>query len=136
MTRTGLPELSEREFQRQVTDMCELFGWEWHHQTLSIYSKRGWPDLALMRERFMLFELKTENGQPTYEQYHLLELLQNAGVEAYLFRPSDFEEIAEILRHRTSPARAAETASAAQEGASSCGNVSEEGGQETEGVAR
>ena len=49
----------------------------------------------------MIFaELKSDSGQPTVDQWVWLYILQSIGspVEAYLWRPSDFDEIAEVLR--------------------------------------
>ena len=99
-----LPDLSERECQRQYTDVLELCGYEWYHPQLSIYSKRGWPDIAAVRpyDKLVLLELKKEHGQPSIDQCRWLEMLQTVErVETYLARPSDLDEIVETLRRRS-----------------------------------
>lgn len=95
-----LPPITEREFQRQVTDLAAIFGWSCYHPQLSKWSERGWPDLALVRPPRLVFaELKRENGRTTVHQDRWLGLLRAVpGVEVFLWRPSDFEQIAEVLR--------------------------------------
>lgn len=49
--------------------------------------------------RYILMELKKEEGNLTPAQYETLELLQEIpGVEAYAFWPSGWDEIERILR--------------------------------------
>lgn len=100
MTTTVLPALTEREFQRQVMDLAGILGWSIYHPALSKWSERGWPDLALVRPpRFVLAELKRENGKTTDHQDRWLDMLRACpGIEAYLWRPSDIDAIAGILR--------------------------------------
>ena len=97
---TALRDLSEKDFQRQVTDLAALFGWEVWHPWLSIHSPRGWPDLALCRPpRLILAELKREKGVTSPPQDRWLGLLAACpGVETFLWRPSDINTIAEVLR--------------------------------------
>lgn len=97
---TALPPMSERAFQMQVTDLAKLFGWLSYHPYLSIHSARGWPDLALVRPpRLILAELKAEKGKTTEHQDRWLGLLrQCTGIEVFVWKPSDIEAIAEVLR--------------------------------------
>lgn len=99
-TATRLPPITEREFQRQVLDLAGIFGWSAYHPMLSKWSERGWPDLALVRPPRLLFaELKRENGRTTEHQDRWLGLLAGVpGVEVHLWRPSDLEQIAFVLR--------------------------------------
>ena len=92
--------LTEKQFQRQVTDLAHLLRWNTYHPYLSIHSERGWPDLTLIRPPRLLFaELKTAKGKTTVHQEKWLGLLGECpGVEVYLWRPADWEEIAEALR--------------------------------------
>jgi hypothetical protein len=94
------PPVSERDFQRQVLDLARILGWTAYHPTLSKWSERGWPDLAMVRPpRLVFVELKRERGTATEAQVRWLALLGGCtGVEAYLWRPSDLERIAEVLR--------------------------------------
>ena len=106
------PPLTETEFQRQVTDLAELFGWQWAHFRPA-QTSRGWrtpvsgplgsgfPDLVLARarDRRLLFaELKTDRGRVTPDQERIHETLAAAGQPVNVWRPADFELIAEVLR--------------------------------------
>ena len=92
--------ISEKQFMGMVVDLAKILGWESYHPWLSIYSARGWPDLAMVRPpRLILAELKTEKGTPSPAQSHWLGLLGECpGVETFLWKPSDFDEIARVLR--------------------------------------
>ena len=65
----------------------------------SIHSDAGWPDLALVRPpRFIAAELKSDRGQLTDDQAQWLDLLDAcAGVEAYVWRPADWDRVVEAL---------------------------------------
>ena len=97
---TGLPPLSERAFQGQVLDLARIYRWTVYHPALSKWSERGWPDLALCRPpRLVLAELKRETGKTSPDQDRWLGMLGACpGVETYLWRPSDLDHIAEVLR--------------------------------------
>ncbi len=98
MTTTALRTLTEAQFQRQVVDLAELYGYRCHHPWISIHSSSGWPDIALFRPgRFLLAELKTQRGKLSPAQHDTIDLLRLAGVEVHIWRPSQLEEIREIL---------------------------------------
>ena len=67
---------------------------------LSKWSERGYPDLTLIRPPRLLFaELKRETGKTSTHQDRWLALLRECpGVETYLWRPSDLDAIAAVLR--------------------------------------
>jgi len=115
--------ISEKEFQRTVLDLLHTLKYKTHHPFLSIASASGFPDIVATRgvdedwpfsmgnekpryvwqydrrdTRLVFLELKTERGQPTFEQWNWLRVLQAMGHEAFLIKPSDFDSIAEILR--------------------------------------
>lgn len=94
------PRATEAGFLRQVQDLAKIFGWTAYHPALSKWSERGFPDLTLVRPpRVVLAELKTDIGKTTHDQDRWLGLLRSCpGVETYLWRPADFDAIAEILR--------------------------------------
>lgn len=95
-----LPPMTERDFQRQVLDISRILGWSAYHPALSKWSERGWPDLALVRPPRLVFaELKREIGRTTEHQERWLGLLRAVpGIEVFLWRPSDIEQIAVVLR--------------------------------------
>lgn len=100
MTTTAPPTITERDFQRQVLDLAGILGWAVYHPALSKWSERGGPDLAMVRPpRLVLAELKRETGKTSPHQDRWLGMLGACpGVETYLWRPSDLDHIAEILR--------------------------------------
>jgi len=102
MKRTGikLPATTETELREQIRDLANLFGWKFYFTWTSMHSPRGMPDLILCRQPRLIFaELKTEKGIVSEHQQDWLDLLGECpGIEVYLWRPSDIEEIAEVLR--------------------------------------
>ncbi len=92
--------LTEKQWLAQVRDLAGLFGWEAYHAFLSIHSPRGWPDLALVRPpRLILAELKTDKGTLSPSQERWLDLLRGCpGVEVFVWRPADIDEVAAVLR--------------------------------------
>jgi hypothetical protein len=101
--RPALADVDERTFAAQVTDLARLLSWRRYHTYRSTRSEPGWPDEALLRERLILLELKTEKGKLSDAQRSWLTDLLAAGVEAYVARPSDLDTLAAILKHRGSP---------------------------------
>ncbi len=104
--------ISERDFERQVLELAKLTGWRAAHFRPAKTSKgwrtpvsgdgAGFPDLVLCRGPCLVFaELKSEDGKLRPEQREWLEALSRCrGVEARLWRPSDFEEIQAMLCER------------------------------------
>lgn len=74
----------------------------YYHTWRSFHSPAGFPDCVMVRiepgPRLIFAELKSEKGKVTPEQEQWLEALQFIGVEAYLWRPADFDDIVEIMR--------------------------------------
>ena len=113
-------EITEAEFTAQIIDLAHLLGWLVAHFRQGM-TKHGWrtpvsgdgmgfPDLVLVsvgQRRVIYAELKRESGRLSAKQEDWLEHLQRCGCEVYVWRPSQFEEITEILRRRE-PDRPAE----------------------------
>ena len=91
--------IKEKDFQAAVIDLARLFGWRPFWTWRSINSPEGEPDLRLVRPPRVIFaELKTEKGRLTAFQRSAGELLMLCpGIEYYLFRPRDWNEIVEVL---------------------------------------
>jgi hypothetical protein len=98
-TKTKMPRITERDFLATVRGLAELLGWVCYHTWQSIHSPAGFPDLVLVKPPRVIFaELKAGNRQPTPAQERWLNLLRECtGVEAYLWRPEDWEQIQAIL---------------------------------------
>ena len=95
--------MSEAELDRNVDELRQVLGYELSYHTHdSRRSAGGFPDRVLLRPGWapVFIELKSERGQPTFEQWYWLYRLQESGAEAYLFRPSDWlsGEIERCLR--------------------------------------
>jgi hypothetical protein len=92
--------MTEREWQTQVVEAARLLGWSVYHTHDSRRSEPGWPDLALVRDRLVMAELKTDTGRVSDDQRRWLDMLDAAGVETYLWRPKDMDEVLSVLRRR------------------------------------
>jgi hypothetical protein len=100
---TPLDQLTEKEWSAQVVELATLLGWKRYHTYRSTRSAAGWPDEALVRDRLVLLELKTEAGRVSPAQSEWLRALVDAGVEVYVARPTDLDDLAQILTHRGDP---------------------------------
>ena len=92
--------MTEKEFMAQIIQLLELYDWRYYHTFDSRRSAQGFPDLVAIRPpRFILAELKTDNGKLTAAQREWLEALGRVPhVETFCWRPGDFEEIVALLR--------------------------------------
>lgn len=96
-------KLTESQFLDQVIDAAHYCGWLAHHSRPAWTSKgcrtpiqgdKGAPDLLLAKNgRVILAELKADGGKLTPEQ---LQWRKESG--SFVFYPSDFDRIVEILR--------------------------------------
>lgn len=100
---TGAPTvldvvMSEREWQDLVVQYARLHKWWVFHPYDSRKSAPGWPDLVLLRPpRIVVAELKSERGKVSAAQERVLALLDECGVDARVWRPSDWDDVAETL---------------------------------------
>jgi hypothetical protein len=92
--------ISEADHMAMVRELAEARGWHLQYHTHdSRRSDPGWPDDVFARPpRIIFVEYKRENGQPSPEQAEWLEALKDCEQEAYLWRPSDQDEIDRVLR--------------------------------------
>ena len=96
--RLDLNATSERDFQRSVVELAELYGWMIYHTYDSRRSNPGFPDLVMVRDNRVIFaELKTMKGKVTKHQERWLEALTKTQVEVRLWRPSDINDKEEVL---------------------------------------
>lgn len=93
-------EMSERDLQRKVEQMADIYGWLRYHTYDSRRSEAGFPDLVLAHPtRGVIFaELKSAKGRVTHAQSDWMSVLKRApGVEFHLWRPCDLEAIGALL---------------------------------------
>jgi hypothetical protein len=106
--------LTEAQWQRQVTDLAELYGWVWAHfrpaRTAHGWATpvagpmgAGFPDLVLVRERVVFVELKSDRGRLSDDQDRVLAWLEACGAEWHVWRPTDFEEARVVLQRLFHP---------------------------------
>ena len=110
MVTPTAPTMTEADFQAAVLELARLFRWRVAHfraartahgwRTPVAADGAGWPDLFMVRGgRAVVAELKSESGRLRPEQREwLIELRACPGLEVFVWRPSDLEEIARILR--------------------------------------
>lgn len=101
--------ISERDWQRQVCDAAELYGWRWAHFRPAQTGKGwrtpvagplgvGFPDLVMVRgDRLLMVELKAEHAHLSPPQRQVHAVLADA-VELHVWRPSDLPLVMDTLR--------------------------------------
>ena len=93
-------EITEKEFMAQVVELAKALNWTVYHPYDSRRSSYGYPDLTMVRPpRVIFMELKNEKGRLTIPQEWWQDDLKKCpGVEYYERRPSDWNEIVEVMR--------------------------------------
>lgn len=100
--------MKEKDFQQQIVDLAHATNWLCYHTHDSRRSEPGFPDLVLVhaeRAVTLFRELKLhpdtqKRGRPTPEQTQWLSALTEAGNDAKLWRPGDWDEIERTLTGR------------------------------------
>jgi len=100
--------VSELDWERTLVALAAMNGWKvagfraarvgkgW--QTPVRHDAKGWPDLVLVRDKVIFVELKTDKGTIRPEQHQWIAWLEAAGQEVHVWRPSDWDEVVEVLR--------------------------------------
>ena len=94
-------KITEKIFQEEVRKAALIHGWRFYHPWLSVHSTGGYPDCTMVhanKKRIIFAELKAEGKYLTRDQKQWLDDLKSVGVEAYVWHPSEIDEIWEILR--------------------------------------
>ena len=106
---------TEEQFKAQVLDLATRHDWLIHHDRPAMTSKgwrtaiegtAGFPDLCMVNvkqrpARLIMAELKSEDGKMTADQALWRGALRMVeGIETYLWKPSQLEEIADLLGPR------------------------------------
>ena len=92
--------MSEQELLNEVRRLAAGLQWLTYHTHRSFKSEPGFPDLVLSRDTLIIAELKSEAGKLHGDQALWIERLIHAGVECYLWRPSDLPFITQRLGRR------------------------------------
>lgn len=90
---------TESQFQTHVLNLARSLGWLVYHSWTSVHSAKGFPDLVMVRgERMVCAELKSAKGKVSPEQEAWLAAMGRVtGVEAYIWRPADWDRVEEVL---------------------------------------
>ena len=84
--------------------MAKIIGWRYYHTWRSIHSPAGFPDCVFIRDGTVIFaELKAEKGKLSDAQEEWIADLERVaqcslGVQVYVWRPKNIEDIAEVLK--------------------------------------
>ena len=94
--------MTEDQLLIEVERLLTLFKWRWHHVRRSDRAiqqgDQGWPDIFATRGTVAIAaELKSDTGRYRPGQQEWLDALKAAGVRTYTWRPSDLEQIVEVL---------------------------------------
>ena len=99
--------VAERDWQARVVDLAKLFEWRYMHVyplrraggVRTATTTKGWPDLILVRRgRMLVVELKADDGRLSPEQQEWLQELRLVqGLECYVWRPRDWDEVCRLL---------------------------------------
>lgn len=100
----------EERFQKEVMRLAKLNGWRSAHFRKSMTKRGNWvtavagdgkgfPDLVLVRERVIVVELKATT-KPTDDQLLWHEAFRAAGIDVYVWYPSDIDEVIAVLSTR------------------------------------
>ena len=89
--------ITEKAWMWTVINHARAFGWMEYHTFDSRKSRRGFPDLVLVRERLLFAELKREGEDLEPDQVTWRDLLIAAGQAWYLWRPGDWATVKDIL---------------------------------------
>lgn len=95
--------MTEAELQEAVREIATTTGWLYYHTYRSKRSPAGFPDVVLVRPPRVVFaELKSDTGKLTKEQRAWMDTLGECSprVEAYVWKPGDMDQIAEVLSTR------------------------------------
>src|SRR5688572_27506852 len=103
-----LPE-TEAGFTAAVIEYAQLKGWRTAHFRPARTGKgwvtpvqgdgAGWPDLFLIRgDRIVVAELKSGRGRLSPAQWAWLRAFTEAGIQAFVWGPRDWEELEAVLR--------------------------------------
>jgi hypothetical protein len=109
MRKGILKKITESDFLSQVIELAHIYHWrvahfrpamtKWGWRTAVSADGAGFPDCVIVKNGRLLFvELKSEKGKVAPIQQAWLDALEATGkAEVYLWRPGDFDEIADIL---------------------------------------
>ena len=90
---------AEKTFENQIKKYLTGLG-IWHVKYFANgFTKSGIPDiLACCNGHFLALEVKAENGKPSPLQLHHIEKIKESGGYAVIVKPSQFDELKELIQ--------------------------------------
>lgn len=113
MVRESKPspvDITEATYQEAIIQIARLYGWRVAHfrpamtkdgwRTAVAADGKGYPDLTMVKPGRLIFaEIKSEKGKLSEDQANWIDAFKLVpGIEVYLWRPSQFEEVVALLR--------------------------------------
>lgn len=108
--KASYADISEKAFTAQVIALARWLGWRVAHFRAAMTKGGRWvtpvqgdgagfPDLFMLRHnRAICAELKTAKGKTIPKQDEWLNEAKRAGIETYVWRPADIDEIEATLK--------------------------------------
>jgi hypothetical protein len=90
VSRLPARDMTEKQLQQSITDLCRLLGLYAYHTRDSRGSAAGFPDLVIVGTSILHAELKTARGRLTVEQIAWKRAIVAAGGRWVLWRPDDW----------------------------------------------
>lgn len=92
----------EKDLQQRIKQVARQLGWKLHHETYSLGTPPGYPDLTLVHPRHgvLWLELKASNGVVKPSQQEWIDRLTEAGQRAYIVFPQHEDLVLEMLQGR------------------------------------
>jgi hypothetical protein len=94
--------MTETQFQDRIIGLCDWLHLKVFHVVRSdkgVVSSKGFPDLVISGPFGTIFaELKSDKGRITEEQVSWLAMLARSQEHVYLWRPSQWPQIEQLLR--------------------------------------
>lgn len=106
---------SEADWAAAFEHLALLYRWRWHHdhdsrrqvtrtdgttELIGDADAADFPDYCMWRDRVLFAELKGTGGKLTEGQARVLDQLERAGAEVYVWWPHDLEDARRVLSRR------------------------------------
>lgn len=89
---------AEKTFENQIKKHLTEQGVWYVKYFANGFTKSGIPDiLACCNGHFLAIEVKAENGKPSALQLHHVEKIKQSGGHAVIVKPSQFNELKELI---------------------------------------
>lgn len=95
-----LSKMSEAELQGMAIQLAEVLHLQYHHETDSRRSRKGFPDCVFAGPHGVVWvEFKNAKYKVSPEQQAWIDMLVSSGQTAYVARPADWSKVeADLLR--------------------------------------